>query len=184
MLAINFDPFPVLQTSRLILRRPALRDAPEIFAMRSDPECMRFVPRPLVSSREDAINHLELIDSKIRSNEGINWAVTLRDDDRMIGLMGIYRLSPEDYRGEIGYMIHPEFAGTGLTTEAVGEIVRYGFEELKLNSIEGIIDPRNHASARVLEKNAFRKEAHLRENIFWNGEFLDSVIYAKLASDQ
>src|SRR5690606_20703450 len=115
---------------------------------------------------------------------GINWAVTIRGEDRMIGIMGIYQMRIEDYRGEIGYMVMPQYQGQGFTSEAVGAIVKYGFEGMKLNSVEGIIDPENSASARVLEKNGFRREAHLRENIFYEGKFLDSVIYSKLASDK
>ncbi len=184
MLTINFDPFPILETHRLILRRPAPGDVNEMFAMRSDPETMKYVPRPLAKSLEDAAAHLALIEGKINENAGINWAVTLRGDDRMVGLMGIYQIKPEDYRGEIGYMVLPEYNGKGVTTEAVSAIVKYGFEDLGLNSIEAIIDPENIASAKVLEKNRFSREAHLRQTLFYEGRFLDSVIYAKLASDQ
>ncbi len=183
MLQINFDPFPILHTERLLLRRPASTDVKEMFAMRSDPELMRYVPRPLAKDLDDAAAHLSLINAKIDENAGINWAVTLKGDDRMVGLMGIYQIKPEDYRGEIGYMVLKEFAGRGITTEAVAAIVKYGFKGMKLNSIEAIIDPENTASEAVLRKNGFKKEAHLRENLHYQGKFLDSVIYARLASD-
>ena len=45
-------------------------------------------------------------------------------------------------------------------------MVKYGFEEMKLHSIEAIIDPANLASEKVLQKNGFKKEAHLKENEF------------------
>ena len=51
---------------------------------------------------------------------------------------------------------------------------------MKLHSIEAIIDPENKASAVVLEKNSFVKEAHLKENEFYEGRFLDTVIYSLL----
>jgi ribosomal-protein-alanine N-acetyltransferase len=51
---------------------------------------------------------------------------------------------------------------------------------MKLNSLEAIIDPDNHASAKVLEKNGFVKEAHLKEYEFYEGRFLDTVIYSIL----
>ena len=184
MLVVNFEPFPILETERLILRRPSPSDVNEMFAMRSDPAVMKYVPRPLAQNLEDAAKHLELIEEKIRTNLGINWAVTIKGKDQMIGIMGIYQMRPDDYRGEIGYMVLGVHEGKGFTSEAVAAIVKYGFEGLKLNSIEGIIDPGNTASARVLEKNNFRREAHLRQNVFYDGKFLDSVIYAKLASDK
>jgi ribosomal-protein-alanine N-acetyltransferase len=77
-------------------------------------------------------------------------------------------------------MLLPEFHGKGIISEAIKEVVNYGFNEMKLHSIEAIIDPENFGSARVLEKNNFVKEAHLKENEFYEGRFLDTVIYSIL----
>jgi ribosomal-protein-alanine N-acetyltransferase len=97
--------------------------------------------------------------------------------------MGLFRVEPENYRAEIGYMILPQFHGKGLMSEAVGVMVRYGFGAMGLHSIEAIIAPENHASARVLEKNGFSREAHIKENLLFNGEFLDTVIYSLINPD-
>jgi ribosomal-protein-alanine N-acetyltransferase len=51
---------------------------------------------------------------------------------------------------------------------------------MQLHSIEAIIDPENGASESVLQKNGFVKEAHILENEYYNGEFLDTVIYSLL----
>ena len=76
MLTINFNPFPNLETERLLLRRVDSNDVKEIFALRSNPETMKYIPRPLVKTDEDALEHIAMIDRKIDSNEGINWAIT------------------------------------------------------------------------------------------------------------
>ena len=178
MLAINFSPFHNLETERLLLRRVDKNDIKEVFALRSNPETMKYIPRPLVKTDQDALDHIAMIENKIETNEGINWAITLNDNPKLIGIIGHYRIKPEHYRAEIGYMILPEFNGKGIVTEAVREVVKYGFDIIKLHSIEAIIDPENLASAKVLEKNGFIKEAHLKENEFYEGRFLDSVIYS------
>ncbi|RZJ35385.1 MAG: N-acetyltransferase [Flavobacterium sp.] len=183
MLSVNFDPFPILESDRLFLRRISTNDVQCVFDLRSDPETMKFVPRPLVKSHADALAHIALIDSKINNNEGINWAITCSGSDAMIGIIGHYVIKKEHFRSEIGYMILPQFCGKGLITEAVDAVLRYGFDQMKLHSVEAIIDPENIASARVLEKNGFVKEAHLRENEFYDGRFLDNVIYSKLNPD-
>ncbi len=121
-----------------------------------------------------------MIESKIVSNEGINWAITLKENPKLIGIIGFYRTKPEHYRSEIGYMLLPEFNGQGIITEAITRMIEYGFNDMKLHSIEAIIDPDNIASAKVLEKNNFIKEAHLKENEFYDGRFLDTVIYSLL----
>lgn len=180
MLTINFSPFPNLETERLLLRRVDSNDINEIFALRSNPETMKYIPRPLVKTDEDALEHIAMIDSKIDSNEGINWAITLKDNPKLIGIIGHYRIKPEHYRAEIGYMLLPEYQGKGIISEAVKEAVKYGFNVMNLHSIEAIIAPDNYGSAKVLEKNGFVKEAHLRENEFYEGRFLDTVIYSIL----
>lgn len=180
MLTINFSPFPNLETERLLLRRVNTTDIKEIFALRSNPETMKYIPRPLLKTDEDALEHIAMIDTKIETNEGINWAITLKDCPKLIGVIGHYRIKPEHYRAEIGYMLLPEYHGKGIISEAVKEAVNYGFQVMKLHSIEAIIDPDNDGSAKVLEKNGFVKEAHLKENEFFEGRFLDTVIYSIL----
>jgi ribosomal-protein-alanine N-acetyltransferase len=180
MVNINFTPFPKLETNRLCLRRIVIEDANEIFLLRSDKETMKYVPRPLAKTIEDAKEHITLIDSKIESNEGINWAITIKDEPKLIGIIGHYRIKPEDYRAEIGYMLLPEYQGKGYITEALKEVVKYGFKVMKLHSIEAIIDPENLASEKVLQKNGFIKEAHFKENEYYDGRFLDTVIYSIL----
>lgn len=180
MLDINFSPFQNLETERLYLRRVTKEDVNEIFALRSDQEVMKYIPRPLVKTDEDALAHIAMIDEKIDSNEGINWAITLKNNPKLIGIIGHYRIRPEHFRAEIGYMLLPEHQGKGIISEAIKEVVHYGFEVIKLHSIEAIIDPENFASEKVLQKNGFVKEAHLKENEYYEGRFLDTVIYSIL----
>jgi len=134
----------------------------------------------LLKTEEEALAHIAMIDEKIDSNEGINWAITLKGNPKLIGIIGHYRIRPEYFRAEIGYMLLPEYQGKGIISEAINEVVNYGFEVMKLHSIEAIIDPENFASEKVLQKNGFVKEAHLKENEFYDGRFLDTVIYSIL----
>lgn len=182
MLTLTFAPFPVFETERLVLRRVLATDVKEIFALRSNPETMKYIPRPLVTNHDEALAHIKMIDDKIESNEGINWAITLKGKDRMLGLIGHYRIKPEHYRAEIGYMILPEFQGKGIAAEAVNGVVSYGFDIMKLHSVEAVIDPENVASEKVLQKCGFVKEGHFKENEFFDGKFIDAVIYSKLAT--
>ena len=183
MLQINFTPFHELETERLLLRRVVESDVNEVFALRSNAETMQYIPRPLVTSNEEALEHIRMIEDKIVADEGINWAITLKGNSKLLGIIGHYRIKPEHYRSEIGYMLLPDYQGKGIITEAIKAVVAYGFDQMKLHSIEAIIDPANTASAMVLEKNGFVKEAHLRENECYNGKFLDTVIYGLLESE-
>lgn len=180
MLTINFHPFQNLETESLLLRRLNVDDVNEVLELRSNPAVMQYVPRPLINTKKEALAHIELIEDKIVANVGINWAITLKDNPKMIGIIGHYKIQPENFRSEIGYMLLPQFNGKGIITEAVKVIIQYGFEQLQLHSIEAIIDPENSASEKVLQKNGFVKEAHLLENAYYEGRFLDTVIYSLL----
>ncbi len=183
MLTINFHPFQNIETERLILRRLNENDADEILAMRGNPETMKYIPRPLAKTREDALTHIATIEEKIVNNTGINWGITIKGSSKIIGIIGHYSIIPENHRAEIGYMSLPESNGKGYMSEAVKAVVAYGFEQMNLHSIEAIIDPENIASERVLQKNGFVKEAHIRENLLWEGSYLDTVIYSLLKKD-
>lgn len=180
MQKFSFTPFPELETERLLLRRVTKDDLNEIFLLRSNPDTMKYIPRPLIKDYEGALEHLTMIDAKIENNEGINWAITLRDNPKMIGIIGHYRIQHENYRCEIGYMLLPEYNGKGIVSEAVNKVTDYGFTVMQMHSIEGIIDPANIASEKVLQKNGYTKEAHLLENMYYEGQFLDTVIYSLL----
>jgi ribosomal-protein-alanine N-acetyltransferase len=180
MIEINFHPFKNLETERLLLRRVSKDDLNEILELRGNPETMKFIPRPLVKTEEDALNHFKMIDEKIEKNEGINWAITVRGNPKLIGIIGHYRIQPENHRCEIGYMILPQYKGQGIVTEAIKAVLEYGFEDMNMHSIEAVIDPDNIASERVLQKNGFVKEAHILENEYYDGKFWDTVIYSIL----
>lgn len=161
----------------------ANEDVNEIFALRSNAETMKYIPRPLVKTKQDALKHIAMMDEKIENNEGINWAITSKNDSKLIGIIGLYRIKPEHFRAEIGYMLLPEYQGKGIIPESINKIVNYGFKQMKLHSIEAVIAPKNFASERVLQKTGFVKEAHLKENEYYEGRFLDTVIYSILNKD-
>ncbi|MBC7642022.1 MAG: GNAT family N-acetyltransferase [Flavobacterium sp.] len=180
MLNINFTPFPILETERLLLRCLNNDDINDVFALRSNPETMKFIPRPLLTNNDEALAHIKMINDKIDADEGINWAICLKNSSKFVGLLVLFKIYQENFRAEIGYMILPKYNNQGIVTESIREVVNYGFDIINLHSIEAIIDPENNASERVLLKNGFIKEAHILENEFAEGKFWDTVIYSLL----
>lgn len=180
MLNFQFTPFPNLTSSRLYFRKVTLDDIPEIIALRGNPEVMRFIPRPLVTNETEAIAHIQANLDGLENNTALNWIVCLKDNPKAIGIVGFYRLKPEDYRAEIGYMLLPEYHGQGIVTEAVERLIQYGFTDMQLNSIEAVIAPDNVASQRVVLKNHFVQEAFFKEYEYYEGRFLDVQIYSLL----
>jgi ribosomal-protein-alanine N-acetyltransferase len=181
MLEINFLPFPNLVTERLLLRQVNTKDVNAILSLRSNDEVMKYIPRPYLKNKEEALELIEMFDNKIENALGINWGIAFLDQpEKILGIIGHYRIKPEHHRAEVGYMLFPDHKGKGIVSEALKKVVEYGFKEMKLHSIEAILDPGNIGSEKVLLKNGFVKEAHLIENEYYEGRFLDTMIYSIL----
>ncbi|WP_338869353.1 GNAT family protein [Spirosoma sp. SC4-14] len=181
MLIVNLNPFPELTTERLRLRQILLEDENDFFALRSNPEIMRFIPRPIARTVADAAQLILNINNGIRQNEHITWGISQKSDPKIIGTIGYVRMAKQHYRAEVGYLLSNDYRGKGIMQEALQAVIDYGFQVMKLHSIEGVIDPANTTSARVLERAGFMKEAHFKENQFYNDCFHDTVHYSLLA---
>jgi ribosomal-protein-alanine N-acetyltransferase len=100
--------------------------------------------------------------------------------DEAIGTICFWHMEPNNYRAEIGYMLHPNHWRKGILSEAIEKIIDYGLNVLNLHSIAANVNPNNAASIALLEKFGFKKEAHFTENWYYNDRFLDSAIYCKV----
>ena len=180
MLEVNSDPFPTLFTERLVLRQMNHDDADEVYFLRSDDEMLKYVGRPKATSVDEIIKWIEMVNDSIFKNEGINWAISLKEDPKLIGIISFWRIDKQHYRAEAGYVLHPNYQKKGIMDEALKAILHYGFHALKLHSVEANIDPENTASKLLLERNGFVREAYYKENYFFQDKFWDSAIYSLL----
>ena len=178
----NRQPFPYrdLQTDRLLLRKMTEADLPALLTLRSNPDLMRYIPRTRAQSLEDVRDMYEKVQVTVNSGDGIHWGVYFRDSDLLIGTIGFYRCEPENFRGEVGYMLHPDHQGKGIMQEALAAAVEYGQEVLQFHTITAWIHPDNHASINLVSRNGFVKEAHFKDNVFFEGEYQDTLVYTKI----
>lgn len=182
MLEVNFDPFPELTTERLVLRKMKDADTSQFFKLRSNSEVMKHIGKNPMTSMNEAMDFINMINDLLENNSGITWAMALKEQpEKLIGTIGLWRLIKEHFRTEIGYMLIPEYWRKGFTKEAILKVLDYGFNELKLHSVEGHITPLNLASAKILESTGFVREAYFKEDFFFNGKFEDTAIYSLLS---
>ena len=87
-------------------------------------------------------------------------------------------------QAELGWVLHPDHAGRGYATEAVRELLRICFEDLKLRRITGHCFAENNASRRLFERVGMRRETYtVRDSLHRSGEWLDGVGYALLSDE-
>jgi RimJ/RimL family protein N-acetyltransferase len=116
------------------------------------------------SSREDRPDHM--------------LAVTRQDDDHVIGFA---RIAPSGSSGaKLGYAINADEWGRGYATDASRVLLRFAFTTLGRHRVTAAIGPENEASIAVVKRLGFSYEGHLRDHVFTNGEWRDSLLYSLL----
>jgi [ribosomal protein S5]-alanine N-acetyltransferase len=143
-------------TPRLIIRRFCEKDLVPLYEMHADAEATKFLGG--VWSMERAQQTLAGIIAGYVSDE-MRWlAVEERTSGNFIGVCWLGGLGArwDNALGaghvELGYRYDRRYWGRGYATEAGAAMLRRGFDELKLKQIVAIVDERNLASERVLQK--------------------------------
>jgi len=157
-------------------------NAETIFQIRSNIDVMKYVDMPLHQSINDSLSLIENCSLSFENKLGISWGIHLKGSNKLIGYAGIWRITREHFRGEVGYAMLPEFWSNGLMSEALSSIIKCGFEKLGLHSLEANINPANKDSIKLIEKLGFKQEAYFIENYYFDGKFIDSAIYSLLES--
>ena len=172
-----FDEFPVLTTNRLRLRAITAEDAAALFAMRSNGRINQFIARDNMIDPEAAARLAEKTIAAYHNRQGIGWAGMLRENKELIGTCGFNRIDYPNLRAEIGGELSVDYWGKNIALEAVGAIVQFGFDTMNLHTIEAKVAPDNRGAVFLLEKIGFKKEAHFRDCIYYDGRFLDMAVY-------
>ena len=155
MLRLDFIPFPKLYTERLCLRQLSMKDENEVFLLRSDETVNKYLNRQPAKSIEDARRHIERLNEGFAKKESIIWAITEKNSDNLLGSVCLWKISAENLKAEIGYELLPAQQGRGIMQEALPPVIKYGFEKMKLRSIEAELSPQNIKSIKLLENNGF-----------------------------
>jgi len=172
-----------LTTERLALRWMSAGDAPALYDMFRDPEVTRYWSTPAWTDIALADAFIEQAQADCASGIGLRFAITLRETGEFIGSIKLYDFFDQNRRCDIGYALLQPHWGKGYLGETMTALLNYAFTELNLNRIEADIDPRNDASARLLERMAFQKEGYMRERWIVNGEVCDTAFYGLLKRD-
>lgn len=174
-----------LATERLWLRPFADDDLEALIVIDGDHGVARYVPWEPRSPDEvrQALERRMTMSSLREPGDALRLAAVLMTSAELVGDVMLRWLPGNDRQGEIGFIVHPDHQGRGYGSEASSAMLRHGFEDMGLHRIVGRCDPRNIASARLMERLGMRREAHLRENEMIKGEWTDELVYAMLNSE-
>lgn len=165
-----------LNTERLILRPILPNDIENIFRGLSHPEVIRYYG---VSFRtlEETKEQMAWYRSLEQEGTGRWWAICPPSGE-FCGAIGYNNYSAVHRKAEIGFWLLPDFWGRGLATEALQEVIRFGFDTWRLHRIEAFVETENVASVQALKRFGFTHEGTLRECEVKNGRYISLDIMA------
>ena len=183
MNSILENPPTTLTTVRLLLRRFTPDDAGALFNMFSNPEVMRFWSSPPFTKLAEAEKKIGDALEHYTAGTAYPLAVMRVEGGDVIGNCTLWNFHRQNRRAEVGYVLARPFWGHGYMHEAMGAMIDFAFRKMQLHRLEADIDPRNVASAKILERLGFQKEGLLRERWIVDGEVSNSALYGLLAAE-
>jgi ribosomal-protein-alanine N-acetyltransferase len=175
--------FPILLTSRLLLRQLTESDLPHVFEGLSHPEVIKYygVSYHTIESTMEQMNWFSTLEI---NGTGIWWAVCSLDNGEFLGAGGFNDWSQVHRHAEIGFWLLPQAWGKGYMQEAMPALFNFGFDQMNLNRIEGFVESKNDNCIKAIKKLGFVHEGTRRECEVKNGGFISLDIYALLERDQ
>ena len=151
----------------------------------ADPDVSLWIPViPYPYSADDALAFIDLARRESKQGRMVAGAITSSDDGRVLGGVGLSRISLGNRSAEVGYWVARPERGRGVATRATALMVAWGFESLGLERIALLADVDNVASRRVAHKLGFVEEGVLRAHLNTRRGRRDSVTYARLRSER
>ena len=174
---------PIIECRRIYLRRILKRDSADMYEYSRREDVTKYLLWTPHASENYTYKYVSYLQSRYRAGDFYDWAVIWRGNEKMIGTCGFTRFNFEANSAELGYVLNPSYWGYGIAPEAVGSVMRFGFEQLKLNRIEARYMIGNDRSRRVMEKVGMIYEGTERESMHVKGEYISIGICSILRKE-
>lgn len=172
-----------LKTERLVVRPATAEDAEAGFAnYASDPEVTRYLTWSAYESVEPYRQYLLGEVENYPKADHYSWLIELKGVG-VVGAIAFVQVDEATESLDIGYVLGREWWSQGIMTEALREVMRFGFEEVGANRITGRHDVDNPRSGRVMQKCGMAYEGTLRQAARGNDGIVDICHYSILASE-
>jgi len=173
-----------LETERLKLRALVPEDVTAMFDnWAKEEEVTKFLTWPTHTSAEVTKEVLNSWMKEYGKKDFYQWGIELRAIKQVVGTISVVHIKEDIKEVEIGYCIGSKFWNQGIMSEALKEIMRFFFEEVKVNRITARHDTNNPNSGHVMRACGLKFEGiHLQGDINNTG-VCDVAVYGLVADD-
>ncbi len=112
---------------------------------------------------EDALKMLDKINADYQRGDSINWGITTKEEDAIVGTCGYYR-GFANGTGELGFVLKSAFRGKGYMSAAVKAAAEFGLQKMGLQRVIAITGNQNTKAIQVLERAQFFKTKELEDD--------------------
>lgn len=175
--------YPVkLIGKKVVLREFRFNDEDAVFAIVSDDRVTRWLSYNSRTHDETRAMLAGAIErAKLEPRTEYYLPITLPHDDRAIGFA---RIGLDGIQaGKLGYAVHADRQGHGYGTDAARTMVNFGFRDLGLHRISVAVGPENESSIAVARRLGFQYEGRIRDHVYTNNAWRDSLLYSLLANE-
>lgn len=174
---------PIIETKRLILRKFSKKDLNDLYEYASDNKVTQYLSWNTYKNIDMATEYIEHIIEKYTKNEIAPWGIEWKENSKLVGSIDFVQYDKKNFSAEIGYVLNRDYWNKGIMTEALKEIIRFGFENMNLIRIETKLNALNIQSERVMQKNGLKYEGTLRKKEFLKDKFIDIKYYSILRDE-
>jgi ribosomal-protein-alanine N-acetyltransferase len=173
-----------LHTDRLLLRKINFEDIYFIFNHFKDEEIYKYmVDNEPISTIDEAREIIKWSHSSESNPNNNRWLILLKDSNTPIGTIGFHRWDRNNNIAEIGYDLNKMYWKQGLMSEAMGSVLEFGFNKMKLNRVQAFVHIENISSYNILRKNGFYTEGIVRDMYLYRGRYHDHFAMSLLLKD-
>ena len=167
---------------KVVLRAVEASDNEMLLSLINDPDTEMMIGGSSWPVSE--VDQLRWFEHQEKNRDILRCIVALQEDKKAIGTIILSEIDQKNATGHIHIKMSKEGGrGKGYGTDAVNTMVRYAFEELRLNCVYANILAYNDASIKLFERCGFKRDGVLRQRIYKKGQFTNLYAYSRLASD-
>ncbi len=153
-------------------------------AYHNHPEVIRFQSwEPFTRAQGEAFVREQMAMAPLTPGTWTQLAVERIESGMHIGDVAVHIQADDPRLCELGVTLDPSYHGQGYASEALRHLITYLVQIHAAHRIVAEIDPRNTGSITLFERLEFRREGHLRQNLWLKGEWVDTLVYAVLARE-
>ncbi|WP_165021395.1 GNAT family N-acetyltransferase [Dysgonomonas sp. ZJ279] len=173
-----------IESENLILRKFSYDDNENMLDYWvSDPKIQFLYSEPIYTTKDEVKILLDKYIGSYTLDDKYRWAIIEKSTGICIGQIAFFLVDSKNHFGEIEYCIGSKFHRKGYASEAVRNIINYGFSKINFHKIQVCHKEKNIASQGVIMKNGFRYEGTLRDYFYIDGAYVSRLYYSMLKSE-